>query len=1265
MAFRDDIKTKNTSIIPIVQIGDAYFSTNNINIDGVYCKPLIMDIPSIKDSVSLESGNFIISKVTLKLSNAKLDNKRFSESFNYATIINKLLVISYKTPSITSIDSLQSVFSGVVRGYSHTDEFVTIKAESVADFNFNKKLPVASLPSNFEVPDKNKGRKIPMVYGSVERCPAYIVKEPNGVTAGGVNLATTLIVDNKKLFNLVDTQQTIGNNNNITQSAVFIADDSNLLNVNQYSGVGSELFLVNNANFIYNEDKNKVIFGIDSNGDFSKKGVITSPVIRNITGITLDYGITEDTNFRIRHIDANGTSQTDNDFLASTDVVDDEYLEGIKDLLTDGSGNSGIHITGDIGSGDPDTFFHIRFDVESLQDGDAQTFLAMKVENLGSNPFWIAQAGKVSPVISADNPPIILGDVNTYDSDVLGYPLQAWSEIDSFEGFTIGIPAIDGIHSTLGNLIGVNLEVDLKIKEVQLFQSISTKGIINKDFFVNVQGRTKEIIGNNGDINYQFLKNPIEIIRHILEEEIGFFDIDEDSYQEAYDHHSNWEMAFCIKDEIDATKLVADICRSTKSIPRINRDGKFGFITVKNKYNNEDYENATIIKDEDVINYSFALSSTNEVITKCSLEYKKDYVNDTYLAKTSNIVDNSYTYYNYNEDDKYKEFKSDYIRDHITAGNLKNHIYNNNKNTHLGVQYTLPIKYDIKVGDIVRPDKLHQGMQSHGISYISCKKINGQYRYPLFLVTEVSKNLDSVKVKATQLHHLEGLLSAFWIPLGADIGDTDSTEVGGGAWTPPAQTGCTDSYADNYDPDAVVDDGSCVYQQEAIVGCTNPLAFNYNPDATEDDGTCVFNAPFIYGDLSQDGNVNVLDIVQLVHYILGSLTLSEQEEEQFMQRADVSGDVVINVLDVVQIVQYILTGNNSGGSAGELFDPSGTFNELNIPLITPIDMREGGEGLAMRKRLGDEFDEWAIIAESPDINTVGNYMYNLINDSYNVTELNEDDGIGKNIFLHIGGGWYNQGALNANQLASGMLIPNVNEQGVDLRGSLKFRIDMQFDGTVEIINGNTSDSILSYYNLEGNKVSGTYAPSTKWLTLSVFNDFDSLGLPQDNNGFLMVNTPSDDDIFGSGLDMITMLNYPHLPDGVQRVQATLKKGTNILYLHTQDALYGLGGELSEDNFGHTFNSQFGVNASFLEQGGVPYWWNNEKIGDDLVHPNDITGNCSMYRSAYVRIKYNTGVGRSDRFIAINQHSQILGRDDFLYEDWKNWWWLPESAEGEY
>ena len=80
--------------------------------------------------------------------------------------------------------------------------------------------------------------------------------------------------------------------------------------------------------------------------------------------------------------------------------------------------------------------------------------------------------------------------------------------------------------------------------------------------------------------------------------------------------------------------------------------------------------------------------------------------------------------------------------------------------------------------------------------------------------------------------------------------------------------GCTSSTAQNYDPNANIDDGSCLYAigggsggglgsgsggnsgggtgsggNTLIYGCTDPLAENYDPNATNDDGSCTYIPP--------------------------------------------------------------------------------------------------------------------------------------------------------------------------------------------------------------------------------------------------------------------------------------------------------------------------------------------------------------------------------------------------------------------------------------
>jgi hypothetical protein len=73
--------------------------------------------------------------------------------------------------------------------------------------------------------------------------------------------------------------------------------------------------------------------------------------------------------------------------------------------------------------------------------------------------------------------------------------------------------------------------------------------------------------------------------------------------------------------------------------------------------------------------------------------------------------------------------------------------------------------------------------------------------------------------------------------------------------------GCTNPAATNYNPNATVDDGSCILQvvdpvldDVVIAGCTDVDAVNYNPLATTDDGSCSYLADDSSSDDSDSGS---------------------------------------------------------------------------------------------------------------------------------------------------------------------------------------------------------------------------------------------------------------------------------------------------------------------------------------------------------------------------------------------------------------------------
>jgi hypothetical protein len=114
---------------------------------------------------------------------------------------------------------------------------------------------------------------------------------------------------------------------------------------------------------------------------------------------------------------------------------------------------------------------------------------------------------------------------------------------------------------------------------------------------------------------------------------------------------------------------------------------------------------------------------------------------------------------------------------------------------------------------------------------------------------------------------------------GVTYGNSCEAMYGGGvtSWTegecsPPVEDipGCTYSTACNYNPEANVDDGSCVFPPWDCApteggGCTYEEAINYDPTALFDDGTCGFELPSeCFGDLNGDGSISIGDLLVML-----------------------------------------------------------------------------------------------------------------------------------------------------------------------------------------------------------------------------------------------------------------------------------------------------------------------------------------------------------------------------------------------------------------
>ena len=334
-------------------------------------------------------------------------------------------------------------------------------------------------------------------------------------------------------------------------------------------------------------------------------------------------------------------------------------------------------------------------------------------------------------------------------------------------------------------------ELHGNLSEIDLLNVVTLDNIYSLDYFLNVVGRR--------DANGEPLDNPIKIIADLAVYELGLNaeldadgnwsgDIDNISYQKALATTADLKYQFSINDSIDSRDLISKISYGTMCHPYFKNDGKLAFATYNDRcyYSAVEWDNSMSIKNKDIIRYSFELSKIENCYTKVNFSYYKNYSTEEYEKHfTKDAESAAIEYNNYSsEDDNILTYESDYIRNTSTAIFLTSRIYDFNKYQRLIFKATLPISYlSIEVGDTIRFDNLVNEMRAYGVDYTKCTLIedgtNEHWRIPLFFVTSVNKNLDSITIEAHQIIQFPNWVITTWDSLFDTTGEYQLYDVQG------------------------------------------------------------------------------------------------------------------------------------------------------------------------------------------------------------------------------------------------------------------------------------------------------------------------------------------------------------------------------------------------------------------------------------------------------------------------------------------------------
>ena len=964
MSFQDDIKGQNTQLYPVVKIGEDYYSTNNVTIDGNYCKPILMNIPSIKESVDVESRKFKISNVSLQFNNFPFDGVRFSDQLSESSLINAEATIYFKSPSTTTIPDdenpldtdLQEVYKGIIRRISHDDSKVSVELEDLTEQKAHKDLPQVSLGEGNEVPDKYKNKPIPMVYGRVEKSPLVVDDNYNKLIADSKPLNGTFTASS--LFDDSSGQA-------IELDPLIVDDNGRVSHINQQNNFQSQYdfsenyFLYKSGNFAYAKSLAKIKCIISNDEEPTLNGLLnedfllaeyTDSVIPKIfdgsynannIGITgnrimsgissgystynvkllelkldyssmstvLDGSIPDILGFKINN--KNLIEYADGDIILSSGIIDDPYNDFPTDYsITDANSPHYNNITSLFGFSE-----YSANDYGIFADINPGAALQISLDRVGSSSTML---------IAPQNNYIRF----TKDKENRLFKISLNTKFRGYFQATVDPSTLE----TTDAIMEQTVELEGDLNEIELLLSSVPTDIFNKDFYANVNGRINTY-DDHPDNPVDYIENPIDIIYDLVRSELGHDAINEDEYTEAKLAHLDWKFAFTVNKKISSKKLIQEIAKSTKCFPKFKNDGTFGFNTIKDNYDvDNDYAGATPIKESEVISYSFKKTKPEQIYKKVTVSYNKDYAQDSYLktALSEDLGDDPY-YGIEDSSDAHLEFESDYIRNKDTADDLVSFLSEQYKNDHLLFNLKLPLQYiSLEIGDLVKFEDLFQDLTAYGIDYRRIEDPNGQYYYPLFMVTATTKNLDSVSIECMQLHNLDEDVSEW-----TEVEEEEEPEATEGEQTSilsehyTAGAGFIEFLVDSngellfdYTLYDMFSPTSFIFVEQGVLSQTykltsHPDAYTFSLMPLTDGGgnflefssfggnLIITHLPQIetdLGDANLDGNINILDVVAIVNHILGVHMLDADE----LANADFNQEGNLNILDILGIINSIL-----------------------------------------------------------------------------------------------------------------------------------------------------------------------------------------------------------------------------------------------------------------------------------------------------------------------------------------------------------------------
>ena len=917
--FNKDIQGRDTALVPVVVFGtwthdevttpnvfdwystSHFISTNSFSFSDshgdetvtINVKPILLNIPSLRESIDLEKRNYKISNVNLDISNLPFEGVRFSEHFGNSSLINIECRIYWWSPNSTLIFpqdkalsdySAMQIYHGIIRRYTHSDEKVKLTIEDRSQAYLHRPLPNTNVGTE-NVPDHYKNKYVPMVYGKVEHSPVvgrYAIYEDIEETpeADEPNLLEfKLKADTEDIQVWAEEDVEIGTATTKKSALFFFENDTyhNVHRTNEELGSASpglENFRYGNTDIILdtNDTDSEVEeeTGVVISNDFSQ-GLLRVHTIRQFDG-TKTEAIKENAYANIDmttgggnvgaaigsiYLGGTGQSMTrayfkcyldpmatpsDIEVDAANVVVPPKtfLLFDVAHWNYDSEGESfypsqGIFcfegITGQYGGGVPSDTVATPWAIWSGALGGHIGII--DASNSGQHN-WLYDPANMRAHINDRNNISVLPFDNTGLLDFAYashkiHDLSWFKTLTSFDHVNIGIPYYYIYVEDNPNDANPIFRFNFILREAFIAQEYRVYGITNKDYYASVHGRLGATSGAYGATS----PSAAEVIADIMQTELGVVDINSDELSGEYD---NWQYAFTVDKKTNSKRLIENIASASPYIPRFDNMGNFKFDVIKEKYEKSSGAGFTEfieIKSDEVISSSFTRTPIEQVYTKIEFKYRWDYARESFQKRMSFQVNDPI-------DGAVDTFKHGLFNDIQYEYGYYVLLNDNTEST---------LIIDDDRGKYIRKwnTAVHyvQWMLLWHCNQHLIIKVRLPLKYMNIEIGNILRFDEIIDVKPYGIDYSKN--ANYWIGNVLSYGD----RVNGQHVFPDfmvTSTNKTLEYCDiecmqmhNLQMDAVIDDDPVgeTTDYTVIGGCMNPAAWNYNPEANEDDGSCL------------------------------------------------------------------------------------------------------------------------------------------------------------------------------------------------------------------------------------------------------------------------------------------------------------------------------------------------------------------------------------------------------------------------------------------